>query len=279
MLDKLKGLLKGLANRLAVPAAALGAIGVSTTLACCYGPPPDYPVEDYETVDACETMLRECAKAHGLWSDECDSGSMKSCTLTVAERATQAWNKSLVSEDSLKTFILKQLEQKEITTIAALETLLLPWKNCTPNTTELPSSCQYSDSLYSVADILENAQFNDRQVRLVAAKNLLSYHTLDAGLHARGYELYAAAIAADTTIDPSVPKVLELLAAETRIYALYSGISVLGPAIAEVCKRAGDTATLETLTAIATKAAENENADVREAANALLTQISQTQSP
>ena len=132
MFESVKSVFHRLTEKLKWPAAAFGAIGVSTTLACCYGPPPDYPVDDMETVGACESMLVECAKTNGLWSEACATASMSSCMTSIERLGVHAYDRKSVNAPEVKyeDYLLKLLDDGELTKSATLMAFLHPWKYC-----------------------------------------------------------------------------------------------------------------------------------------------------
>ena len=163
MFGGLKAVLQRLKEKLTVPAAAFGVLGVSTTLACCYGPPPDYPVEDYETIEACESMLRECAQVHGLWSDDCTTDAMASCSESINRRAGKVFSTS--ASANYESSVLGLQDNKEITEAATLEALVMPWMNCAVKGVSRAESCQGGAQYIDVAHILSGNRFKDRNVR------------------------------------------------------------------------------------------------------------------
>ncbi|GEM_PF-3277923 len=74
--------------RLAKPLIGLGTVGVSATLAACYGPPPHYAdgkAPDQNTEEYCELILQQgCKDENGQLPPACDSYCMtlriKKCT-------------------------------------------------------------------------------------------------------------------------------------------------------------------------------------------------------
>ena len=281
MFESMKSVFKRLSKKLTIPAAAFGAIGVSTTLACCYGPAPEYPVADFETEDACEKMLCECAKAHGLWSDECTTSAMDSCGRTLYYRAGSARDKAPASLDSkgYLAYLLGLVERKEMTPSAALEAVIDTWRDCTISSASAPDSCE---KYLKISDVVQNAPFKDKHVRWVAAKYALSMGSV--AVIARGYELAAAAIEADVDVDQSIAKVLEQLGTtKFRDYALRVGLESFGAAVIENAKRVkagGDaaqieaaTANLQKLASIAEAAKSNHFEEVQNAAAGVIEQL------
>lgn len=280
MFGGLKAVLQRLKEKLTVPAAAFGVLGVSTTLACCYGPPPDYPVEDYETIEACESMLRECAQVHGLWSDDCTTDAMASCSESINRRAGKVFSTS--ASANYESSVLGLQDNKEITEAAALEALVMPWMNCAVKGVSRAESCQGGAQYIDVAHILSGNRFKDRNVRWIAAKSALESNR-DA-LRARGYELAAAAIETDAMVDVSVAKVLAVLAAEKNDYALLAGLQSFGAAVIGNYSRVKSSAdasayldaakaNVNALDAIVQSAQNNAYAEIKDAAGALAAQI------
>ncbi len=226
MFESLKSVWQRLKEKLTVPAAAFGVIGVSTTLACCYGPAPEYPLEDYETVEACETMLRECAQVHGLWSDDCSTEVMSSCNSSIERNARSVFNSK--ANANYESSVLRMLDNKQLTEAATLEALVMPWMNCAVTGVARAQSCE-GEQYIEVKQILSDDRFKDRSIRWIVAK--MAIESDREALRARGYELAAAAIENDAIVDVSVAKVLAILAGERNEYALLAGLESFGAAV------------------------------------------------